>query len=99
MAVPWGLVTFFVGMIYGWLAPGRQSKSRLFINGLVIGLILALVFGLLGYLTEAPPIGIPGMLGIVVSVLVLTLLFVLGTWIGDLIEGATQRDRMQRKTY
>lgn len=97
--IPWGLVSFFVGMLYGWLAPGRPSKARLFVNGLVIGFVLALVFGLLGYLAEAPPIGLEGMLGIVLSVLVLTLLFILGAWLGDLIEGAMQRGRMQRRVY
>ncbi|MBI2076922.1 MAG: hypothetical protein HYT80_00925 [Euryarchaeota archaeon] len=93
MAIAWGLITFFVGALYGWLSPGRQSKSRLFVNGIVIGLILAAVFAILGYLTEVPPIGLAGMFGIVVSVVVLTLLFILGTWIGDLIEGATNRGR------
>ncbi|HLE47704.1 MAG TPA: hypothetical protein VI818_05350 [Candidatus Thermoplasmatota archaeon] len=99
MPIPWGLVTFFVGAIYGWLSPGRQSKTRLFVNGLLIGFIIALVLGLLGYMAEAPPIGLAGMAGVVVSVLILTLLFILGAWLGDIIEGATNRGRTQRRTY
>lgn len=93
MAIPWGLVTFVIGLLYGWLSPGRQNKGYLFKTGLLIGLVLALVFGILGWVTNSNPLGIAAadMLGIFLSVVVLTLLFVLGAWIGDLIEGGTRR--------
>ena len=97
MAIPWGLLIFVVGLLYGWLSPGRQDKGRLFKNGLMIGIVLALVLALLGYLGGASPLGITGLstfVSVLVSVVVLTLLFILGAWIGDLIEGGTTRRRV-----
>jgi len=89
MAVPWGLVVFVIGIVYGWLSPGRQNKWALFKTGALIGIVLALVFALLGFLIDANPLGMGGgFLGFIVSFLILTLLFVIGVWIGDLLERA-----------
>lgn len=91
MPVPWGLVTFIIGLFYGWLSPGREAKWALLKTGLLIGLVLALVFVLLGFLVGATPLGLGGGLSIFVSVVVLTLLFILGAWLGDLIERSTTK--------
>jgi len=88
---PWGLLIFLVGIVYGWLSPGRQDKGRLFKNGLLIGVVLALVLALLGWMGNTNPIGLTGVFGIILAVVVMTLLFILGAWIGDLIEGGTRR--------
>lgn len=91
MAVPWGLVTFVIGIVYGALARGRQDKSTLFKQGLIIGVVLALVLVVVGALTGAPALGIGGALGIIIAAVVLSLLFILGVWIGDLITGARRQ--------
>lgn len=91
MAVPWGLLTFVIGILYGALARGRQDKSQLFKQGLVIGLVLALVLVLIGFFVGAPALGFGGALGIIVGAIVLSLLFILGVWIGDLITGARRQ--------
>jgi hypothetical protein len=91
MAVPWGLLTFVVGILYGALARGRQDKGTLFKQGLIIGLVLALVLVVIGVATGAPALGFGGALGIIVTAIVLSLLFILGVWIGDLI--TARRDR------
>lgn len=85
----WGIVTLLIGIAYGFLAKGRQDKGRLFMTGLVIGLVLAIVFGLLGGLSG---LGLPaGFVGILIAALILTILFVIGVWVGDLIEGRSRR--------
>lgn len=91
MAVPWGLLTFVIGIIYGALARGRQDKSQLFKQGLIIGLVLALVLVVIGVVTGAPALGFGGALGIIVTAIVLSLLFILGVWIGDLITSGRDR--------
>lgn len=96
MALPWGLLIFVVGLLYGWLSPGRQDKGRLFKNGLMIGLVLALVLALLGWMGNTNPLGVSGVggfLSVLLSVVVLTIVFILGAWIGDMIEGGTTRRR------
>lgn len=84
----WGLLAILIGFIYGWLKPGTQDKSRLLVNGLVFGIIIGLVLVLLGAAVGSNPLYIgAGFLGIVLSVIIITLLFILGVWLGDLVEG------------
>lgn len=91
MAVPWGLLTFVIGILYGALKAGKQDKSDLFKQGLLIGVVIALVLIVIGVLTGAPTLGFGGAIGILVSAVILSLLFILGVWIGDLITGAKKR--------
>ena len=92
MAVPWGLiVAFVIGILYGALKTGRQDKSDLLKRGLLIGLVVAVVLALIGFFTGYGAVGVAGGLAIIWSALILTLVFVLGVWIGDMVTG-------QRKT-
>jgi len=91
MALPWGLLTFVIGILYGALKRGRQDKGALFMQGLVIGIVLAIVLVVIGLLTGAPALGFGGAVGIIIGAIVLSLLFVLGVWIGDLITGAKRQ--------
>lgn len=86
--IPWGLVVFVIGIAYGWMSPGRQDKSTLFKKGLLWGLIIAVVVALLGWVFRLNPLGLSdvGFFGILIAAVVLTLLFILGVWIGDWIE-------------
>ncbi len=76
------------GGLYGYLSPGSQAKGRMLVNGLFIGLVLAIIIGLIGLTAGAPALGVAGW-GLFFDVMILTLLFVLGTWIGDLLEAGT----------
>jgi peptidoglycan/LPS O-acetylase OafA/YrhL len=84
-------VTFVIGILYGALKRGRQDKSDLFKQGLIIGIVLALVLVVIGALTGAPALGFGGAVGIIIAAVVLSLLFVLGVWIGDLVTGAKRQ--------
>jgi VIT1/CCC1 family predicted Fe2+/Mn2+ transporter len=90
----WGLLSVVLGVAYGWLTPGRADKSRLFVNGLWIGLIVAILAAVLGGLLRLDPLffGV-GAFGLFMSVVLMTLLFIVGVWIGDLIEGGRSRTR------
>ena len=88
----WGLVAFVIGLLYGWVKPGHQDKSQLLVRGLVIGLVVGLVLALFGVAVGSNPVYFgSGFLAIVLGVVVITLLFVLGVWLGDLIEGKPRR--------
>lgn len=89
MAIPWGLVVFLVGIAYGWLSPGRQDKSHIFKEGLLWGLAVAVVVALLGFFFKANPLGLGdvGFLSLFLSFIVMTIVFIVGVWIGDMIEG------------
>jgi uncharacterized protein YacL len=88
----WGLLALVVGVLYGWLKPGHQDKSQLMVRGLAIGLVVGLVLALLGVAVGSNPVYFgSGFLAILLGVVVVTLLFVLGVWLGDLIEGNKSR--------
>ncbi|MEA3204394.1 MAG: hypothetical protein QOI63_2076 [Thermoplasmata archaeon] len=94
MAVPWGLVVVILGFAYGALKPGRQDKGRLMMQGLLIGVILAAILLVLSFLTKVPVLeiaGVVGAVGLVITAVVLSLLFVLGVWLGDLVTGGARR--------
>ena len=94
MAVPWGLiVAFVIGILYGALKTGRQDKSDLLKRGLLIGLVVAVVLALIGFFTGYGAVGVAGGLAIVWSALILTLVFVLGVWIGDMVTGQSKTRR------
>jgi hypothetical protein len=91
MAIPWGILTFVIGIVYGAIKAGKQDKSALFVQGLIIGVILAIVLIVIGIVTNSPALGVAGALGMIIAAVVLSLLFVLGVWIGDLITGSRRR--------
>ena len=83
----WGLIAFVIGIAFGAMKKGRQDKSDLLKQGLIIGLVVALVLALIGFFTGFGALGVAGGVAIIWTTLVLTVLFVLGVWIGDLITG------------
>jgi hypothetical protein len=90
----WGWIVLLIGILYGYFTPGRQNKMDIFKKGLVIGLVLGLVFAIVGTLANVNPLGFgvgTGVVAIIVGVVFLTIAFVVGVWIGDLIEGRPKR--------
>ncbi|HET6320142.1 MAG TPA: hypothetical protein VFG86_27100, partial [Chloroflexota bacterium] len=85
----WGWIAFLVGIAYGWWKPGKQNKWDMLKTGVLVGAVIAILFALLGYATGYDPIGLgtATLLGTFISFVVLTVVFVVGVWIGDLIEG------------
>lgn len=60
------------------------------VTGIVYGVIISAVLGLLGWLVGSNPLFLgagSGVVGIVVPVVILTVLFLVGVWLGDLVEG------------
>lgn len=88
----WGLLALLAGVLYGWLKPGAQDKSQLFVRGLVFGLIVGVVLALFGYAIGSNPIYFgSGFLALILGVTIITLLFILGVWLGDLLEGRPKK--------
>lgn len=90
----WGLLVVLVGLLYGWMTPGRQDKGRLLWNGFLLGIVLGLGVALLGAAIGVPPLPLgAGLVGVVLTLLILTAAFVVGAWLGDLAEGLAHRGR------
>lgn len=84
----WGLLLFLVGIAYGYMTPGRQDKSRLFWKGLLIGVVGAILLSIIGWVTNSNPLAIQdtGFWGFIWAAIVLTVLFIVGVFVGDFFD-------------
>lgn len=85
------LIVFIAGIAYGYLKHGKEPRIALFKKSLYYGAILGIVFGVIsffigGSMLMAPLRASLTFLGIVISVAYLTIIFLIGTWIGDFLE-------------
>jgi hypothetical protein len=88
------ILTFILGIIYGYAGPGKEDLGSLLRNGLLIGIALGILFVIVGLLVS------PGLLVlgawtvsaamIFLEVVILTVLFIIGAWIGDWFEGRSR---------
>jgi membrane-associated protease RseP (regulator of RpoE activity) len=86
-----GWLVLLVGIVYGYLKPGRQDKKQMLKTGAIVGLVLSVLLALLGMAVDFNPLGLPvgtnTFLGTVVAFIVMTVIFVIGVWVGDWLEG------------
>ena len=94
MAFELEILTVGVGVIYGYLKPGKEDRVALLKNGLIIGIVLGLVVVVFGMLVDSRVLlhsGVVVMIGLVgmfvfTLAVILAVLFILGTFIGDWLE-------------
>ncbi len=91
MAIPWELIAPSVGFLYGALAPGKQDKVDIIKRAVFIGVVLGLLFAVVGSLTGQPAYGPGGVAGAFLSFAIMAVLFVVGVWLGDLLELAIRK--------
>lgn len=83
----WGWIALILGGLYGYFSPGRQNKSQMFKTGLLWGAIIALVFAVIGFFVDMNPLGFGySLIANIISIVIILALFLLGVWIGDLLE-------------
>jgi hypothetical protein len=88
MAYTMAILIIIIGIIYGYMKPGKEDRSAILKKGVVIGIILGaitIVLGLLGgggFLLFGSVVGV----AIFIEVIILAVLFVIGTYIGDMLE-------------
>ena len=92
MAITMSILIIIIGIIYGYMKPGKEDSSALLKKGVVIGIILGAIMVVLGlsvggrgYLLLGSLSGAIGVF-VFIEVIILTILFILGTYIGDMLE-------------
>ncbi len=88
------ILTIAIGVIYGYLKPGREDRIALLKKGALIGVILGLVVAGYGMFVDRNILmssGVAGMIGLVgilmfIVVILVAVLFIIGTFIGDWLE-------------
>ena len=81
------LLILIIGIAYGFLHKGKEDKLGLLKTGAIFGLIAYLVApGAIGI-----GVGVVGALGIFIGIVILVIIFIVGVFIGDFLEGALRK--------
>ena len=88
MAYTLEILIIIIGIIYGYMRPGKEDRSALLKNGVVIGIILGALMVLLGLFGGRGILLLGSLAGVAVfiEVIILAVLFIIGTYIGDMLE-------------
>ena len=88
MAYTMAILIIIIGIIYGYMKPGKEDRSALLKKGVVIGIILGAIMVVLGLIGGGGILLLGSLAGAVVfiEVLILAVLFIIGTYIGDMLE-------------
>jgi amino acid transporter len=88
MAYTLEILIIIIGIIYGYMKPGKEDRSTLLKKGVVIGIILGAIMVVLGLIGGRGILLLGSFVGVVVfiEVIILAVLFIIGTYIGDMLE-------------
>ena len=88
MAYTLEILIVIIGIIYGYMKPGKENRSALLKRGIVIGIILGAIMVGLGLLLGRTILLLGGIVGVYlfIEVIILAVLFIIGTYIGDMLE-------------
>lgn len=88
-------LNLILGIVFGFIHRGKEDYTGLLRNGVIAGLVLGIILvlavqflplGGMGF-----DLGVPGVLGIFIEIFLFLLIFLLGAFIGDRIEGIRKK--------
>ncbi|MCK4734684.1 MAG: hypothetical protein KAT65_19675 [Methanophagales archaeon] len=85
------ILAFIVGLVYGYVKPGKEKRWELFKKGIVYGVILGIIFGIIGFFVGGLFLFAASAIGMFIEVIFLVIIFIAGTFIGDLLEAAIKK--------
>jgi uncharacterized membrane protein len=89
------LLNLILGIAFGFFHKGKEDYYSLLKNGVVIGLVLGIIFVLAArYLVpggRSPGIGDFGTAGFFIEIFIFLVIFILGAFIGDWLEGVFKK--------
>ena len=80
------ILAFVIGLVYGYVKPGKEKRWELLKRGFVYGIILGLIFGFFGLLIGGLVLSVGTAIRTFIKMIVLTIIFIVGTFFGDLLE-------------
>ena len=88
MAFSLEILIIIIGIIYGYMKPGKEDRSAILKKGVVIGIILGAIMVVLGMIGGGGILLFGSLAGvyIFIEVIILAVLFIIGTYIGDMLE-------------
>jgi uncharacterized membrane protein len=88
MAYTLEILIIIIGIIYGYMKPGKEDRSALLKKGVIIGIILGAIMVILGLIGGGTILLLGTLAGaaVFIEVIILAVLFIIGTYIGDMLE-------------
>ena len=89
------LLNFIIGIAFGFLHRGKEDFMGILRNGAIAGLILGIIFVLIS--TYVVPGGMSisagflGIFGIFIVIILYVIIFIVGAFIGDWLEGLQKK--------
>ncbi len=89
------LLNFIIGIAFGFLHRGKEDFMGILRNGAIAGLILGIIFVLIS--TFVVPGGMSlnasflGIFGIFIVIILYVIIFIVGAFIGDWLEGVLRK--------
>lgn len=89
------LLNLVIGIVFGFFHRGREDYTGLLKSGALAGILLGIIFVLAAqYLLPGSTtidVGFLGIFGIFVEILIFVIIFILGAFIGDRVEGLRKK--------
>ena len=85
------ILAFIIGVVYGYVKPGKEKRWALFKKGIVYGIIIGIIFGIIGFFVGGLFLFATSAIGIFIGVIILVIIFIVGTFIGDVLEVAIKK--------
>ena len=88
MAYTLEILIIIIGIIYGYMRSGKEDRFALLKKGAIIGIILGAIMVVLGLIGGGGILLLGGLAGaaVFIEVIILAVLFIIGTYIGDMLE-------------
>jgi len=80
------ILAFIIGLVYGYVKPGKEKRWELLKRGFVYGIILGLILGFIDLLMGGLVLSVGTAIRTFIEVVILTIMFIIGTFFGDLLE-------------
>ncbi len=84
-------LAFIIGLVYGYVKPGKEKRWELFKKGIMYGIILGIFFGFIGLFIGGLLYSAATAIGMFITVIILVVIFIIGTFIGDVLEVAIKK--------
>jgi hypothetical protein len=89
------LLNFIIGITFGFFHHGKEDLTGILKNSAIIGIVLGIIFVLISMFLIPGGIsigvGFLGVFGIFIEIMIMVIIFIVGAFIGDWLEGVLKK--------
>jgi hypothetical protein len=89
------LLNLIIGIAFGFFHRGKEDLTGILRNSAIVGIVLGIIFVLVSmYLVPggiSSDVGFLGVFGIFIVILIFVIIFIVGAFIGDWLEGVLKK--------